>query len=188
MRATGDVIFRELFLEEKTIPVANVGGVAGGDKYIKDGILYKLYKKGDVLPEHFMASKSAATELRVANALFHLVYTHSLPVVVPPVMLLDRLDQRLVAMPLLPIAKGEGGRLIYGSADTGETVYASNKAFNTVVQFLAQELHLAGHVVKGRMKGSEQLFMAGDVEGHQGSDGRCYLLDLGRVFPPEDPR
>jgi hypothetical protein len=185
--ATAQDIFREIHLENnlKTVPLANVGGVAGGDKYIKDGILYKLYKKGKVLSEHFMASKSAATELRVANALFRFVYQHDLPVVVPPIMLLDRLDQRLVAMPLLPLA--EDG-LIYGSADAGKTVHASSKAFNTIVQFLAQKLHLAGHVVEGSELGSELLYMAGDVEGHRGSDGRCYLLDLGRVFPPEDPR
>jgi hypothetical protein len=34
---------------------------------------------------------------------------------------------------------------------------------------------------------SQQLYMAGDVEGHRGSDGRYYLLDLGRVLPPEHP-
>jgi hypothetical protein len=31
------------------------------------------------------------------------------------------------------------------------------------------------------------LAAAGDVEGHQALDGRFYLLDTGRAFPPESP-
>jgi len=178
--STAEIIFQELYMDRKTIPLAKVGGIAGGDKYIKNGILYKLYKKGEVLPEHFMAAKSAATELRAANVLFRLTYNYSLPVVVPPVMLFDRLDQRLVAMPYLPLA--EDGGLIYGSNNAGKNVHTSNKAFNTVVQYMAEQLNLAGHQV-----GSAFLHLACDVEGHLGSDGRFYLLDLGRVFPPEHP-
>ena len=33
-----------------------------------------------------------------------------------------------------------------------------------------------------------ELWFAADVEGHRGADGRHYLLDLARVFPPEAPR
>jgi len=72
--------------------------------------------------------------------------------------------------------------LEYGSADAGETVHTSSPDLNTVMQYLAQMLHLAPHKVKDKV-----LFAAGDVEGHQGPDNRKYLLDLGRYMPPENP-
>jgi len=49
------------------------------------------------------------------------------------------------------------------------------------------QLHLAEHLV-GSSRGPVQLWLAGDVEGHRGSDKKLYLLDLARTFPPEDPR
>lgn len=37
--------------------------------------------------------------------------------------------------------------------------------------------------------GREQVMVAspGDLEGHKGLDGRYYLLDVARLFPPEAP-
>ena len=48
---------------------------------------------------------------------------------------------------------------------------------------LAGKLHLASHVVGGKV-----LDAAGDLEAHQGTDERIYLLDTARALPPEDPR
>ena len=31
------------------------------------------------------------------------------------------------------------------------------------------------------------MYSAVDIEGHQGNDGRYYLLDFSRTFPPEEP-
>ena len=32
------------------------------------------------------------------------------------------------------------------------------------------------------------MYSAVDIEGHKGSDGRYYLLDFSRTFPPEAPK
>ncbi len=42
--------------------------------------------------------------------------------------------------------------------------------------------HLQKHVV-----GGATLYSPGDIEGHAGLDGRMYLIDLARLFPPEFP-
>ena len=46
-------------------------------------------------------------------------------------------------------------------------------------------MHLASHAVGGN---HTLLCAAGDVEGHRGNDGRYYLLDLARAYPPIDRR
>ena len=51
-----------------------------------------------------------------------------------------------------------------------------------VMKQLADQLHLASHFVRGKT-----LAGAGDIECHYARDGRMYLLDLARTFPPEDP-
>lgn len=33
----------------------------------------------------------------------------------------------------------------------------------------------------------QDMYSACDVEGHKGKDGRYYLLDFARSFPPESP-
>jgi hypothetical protein len=35
---------------------------------------------------------------------------------------------------------------------------------------------------------SKTLYAGCDVEGHEGSDGQCYIVDLSRTFPPESPK
>jgi hypothetical protein len=33
-----------------------------------------------------------------------------------------------------------------------------------------------------------KICLAADVEAHRGRDGRLYMLDFGRLFPPEAPQ
>jgi hypothetical protein len=82
---------------------------------------------------------------------------------------------------LLPIREGS---LIYGSEDAGKTVLKENETLNAAVEQAAKRLRLRRHVV-----GPErvELDSAVDVEGHLGMDGRFYLLDMARAFPPEAP-
>ena len=176
---------------EQKLPKAGLGGVAGGTKFILEGIVFKLatdpiidkknrrYLYGNTAPDEALAGKSAANEMRGYNAYFEYFFRNSIPVQPPPAILLSSGGFRLLAMPELPL---KGATFVYGSADGGDTVHAANPAFNTVMQAAAERLHLAPHLVKDR-----QLCAAGDVEGHVGSDGRLYLIDLGRAFPPEDP-
>jgi hypothetical protein len=46
----------------------------------------------------------------------------------------------------------------------------------------AEELNIREHVIKDKV-----LYSGCDVEGHLGSDGNYYLVDLSRSFPPESP-
>jgi hypothetical protein len=86
---------------------------------------------------------------------------------------------RLLAMPILPIVAGSPPA--YGSADAGKHVHTDNAVLNGLMEKAAARLHLKKHTVAG----VAELCSAGDVEGHVGLDGRYYLLDLARTFPPE---
>jgi len=78
-----ELIVAEQGLPERlrTIPATNLGGQAGGTKFVRGGILYKLARDAEVSPAHFLygagplpspdrANKSAAHDLRGASAYF----------------------------------------------------------------------------------------------------------------------
>ena len=71
---------------------------------------------------------------------------------------------------------------IDGSGDGGVTVRTSDEKFNQMMIQFGEYLHLRPHRVSNAILSS-----AGDVEDHYGHDGRYYLLDLARTFPPESP-
>lgn len=106
-----------------------------------------------------------------------------------------------VGSSVLPIGSNS---LIYGSNDGGRTVMSSNPHFCGLMARAAQKLNLKGHVV-GVNDQATLLYGPCDIEGHQGKDGRLYVLDTARglfhslkrqslsetwiaVFPPEMPR
>jgi hypothetical protein len=51
----------------------------------------------------------------------------------------------------------------------------------------AKRLNLKSHIVGFNSNNQVMLHAAGDLEGHLGTDGRFYLIDFGRAFPPEGP-
>lgn len=173
---------------------AGMGGIAGGTKFIFDGLVFKLATDPSIRGTHLYgggktpnlerAAKAASQELKGANALFECLYEQKLDVTVPMQVMLDYCGVRLVAMPLLPIRGSE--TMIYGSCDGGHTVLA-DPLIHQYLSGICSHLHLAEHLVISDI-GSVKLWVAGDVEGHRGHDGRLYLLDLARTFPPEDPR
>jgi hypothetical protein len=149
------------------------------------GILFKVAEDHQIhaSPPQFLyggseasdefAGKAASHELKGAVNYFRFHNDHPDPtfrVRVPMQVTLDYRGFRLVAMPLLPLH-----RLVYGSNDLGRTVHADTRAFNDFMKNCATKLHLAGHYVRDK-----ELHSAGDVEGHEGKDGRYYLLDLAR--------
>lgn len=174
---------------KKSILPLHVGGTAGGTKYLDDNILFKFaddprldsqHLYGGPDPDFERAAKAAANELKGANAYFQcLTLFGRLSVIVPPEVLLDFNGFRLIAMPWLPLGSG---RLVYGSADQGRNVHDDDPTIRAALKFAAHHLHLAPHRVGNRL-----LFTAGDVEGHIDMEGRFYLIDLARTFPPEDP-
>ena len=53
---------------------------------------------------------------------------------------------------------------------------------NELMREAARKINLKGHVV-----GDKTLYAPGDIEAHLGRDGRFYVVDCARVFPPENP-
>jgi len=84
----------------------------------------------------------------------------------------------LSAVSVLPI--GGGSSLVYGSADAGRHVLCSDPTVKELMKNAARSLNLAGHKIS-----YVTIFGPGDIEVHKGSDNRYYLLDFGRVMPPE---
>ena len=48
----------------------------------------------------------------------------------------------------------------------------------------AKALNLKGHWIRNS---GIKIYGPGDIEGHLGYDGKFYVVDLARVFPPEAP-
>jgi hypothetical protein len=99
--------------------------------------------------------------------------------------------------------------LVYGSRDGGKTIYNSSVVFAAKMEKAALQLNLKGHLCglqhqqeqqleqqpkqqqqqqekQQQQQQQQQVFLHGptDIEGHIGTDGRHYVLDLARVFPP----
>ena len=54
------------------------------------------------------------------------------------------------------------------------------------MKMTAKKLNLEPHLC-GKGDGAKVLHSAADIEGHLGTDGRFYLIDFSRTFPPTDP-
>jgi len=83
---------------------------------------------------------------------------------------------RVICVSLLPI---DSSTLIYGSSDGGHVVHNDNETMFEIMQKIGAELHLKEHLVK-----EKRIIGAVDCEGHTGYDGRFYLVDASRLFPP----
>ena len=70
----GKVIIEERYLQKKTIPPIDVGGTAGGIKYIKEGILFKFAWDNEGIYAGDMKAMKVATQ----GALFAILRYSSL--------------------------------------------------------------------------------------------------------------
>eukprot|EP00727_Mastigamoeba_balamuthi_P010015 m51a1_g5636 hypothetical protein (858) ;mRNA; r:832057-834976 len=179
----GKTIIAEAFLPPhapRTLLPIEAGGAAGGQKYLVEGIFFKfavdvhgLYG-GDEY-----AMKAAGHELLGVNAYFNC----SIPgLYLPLVAVIDYCGFRLVATSEIPL---EAGSLIYGSCDGGHTVLADHQAAEKMEQ-AARILNLKAHRA-GAGSSAVTLHAPCDIEVHKARDGRLYVLDAARVFPPERP-
>jgi hypothetical protein len=190
----GKIIISEasLPLHQKTLKPARLGGVAGGDKFVVHGILFKfasdslvctdppIWLYGGSERDDEAAVKAASHELEARDRWF----LRSIPerlLRFPLVCLVTYKGYRLVAMSLLPISRST---LVYGSADGGVSVLSSDGRVAGVVEAAAARINLAKHDV-GRRR--VPIAGPGDVEVHRGKDDRYYMLDFGRTMPPEAP-
>ncbi|PRP89297.1 hypothetical protein PROFUN_02171 [Planoprotostelium fungivorum] len=190
------IIISELFLhpDKRTFPTADVGGVAGGRKFIVKNILFKM--AGDTLlcenpkiwmyggareePDHVAAAKAAKNEMQGLEAMSN-TYVSGLSF--PMMTMIDYKGFRLLAMPVLPIDKTT---LKYGSNDAGATIHADDEVLNEKIEEACRRLNLRAHT-SGLREDKKVVYGPGDMEGHVGLDGNLYVIDFGRMMPPEAP-
>lgn len=70
-----------------------------------------------------------------------------------------------------------------GTSDGGATIHDDNAHIKKLMTKIGKQLNLAPHVCIGDVT----IPLAADVEGHVGKDGKKYMLDLSRLFPPQVP-
>ena len=174
-----------------------MGGVAGGEKYVVDGMLLKfaadihgLYGNDDG-----NAGKAAAAEHLGASAVLSVVQQagptseSDLSKLSSPLLaLVDYAGYRLVAAAIVPISPPSS--LIHGSADGGKSLAQADPSSSagTALAALGSKLNLEDHAVLS-ISGDAAINtkLAGDVEVHRGNDGLLYVLDTARMFPPDIP-
>src|SRR5690242_16477298 len=84
-------------------------------------------------------------------------------------------------MTTLPITNST---LIHGASDAskGCNVHTDDEEVNSKMKKLAKTLNLKEHIVGGK-----EIYLPVDLEAHRGLDGKVYLLDFSRLFPPVQP-
>ena len=103
----------------------------------------------------------------------------------PMLAIIDYLGFRLIAMTHLPLSKNS---LIYGSDDGGRTIRNDSEEIAQKLSKVSKILNIKAHLVGPRNGNRVMVYSPADLEAHIGTDGKAYLLDFSRVFPPEPPR
>eukprot|EP01091_Cochliopodium_minus_P008773 TRINITY_DN2044_c1_g2_i1.p1 TRINITY_DN2044_c1_g2~~TRINITY_DN2044_c1_g2_i1.p1 ORF type:complete len:1208 (-),score=324.64 TRINITY_DN2044_c1_g2_i1:36-3659(-) len=173
----------------KTIKPTDLGGIAGGDKFSVQGIIFKfaLDVKINREPEMYLygGTKSSTENSRKAAGR-ELVSLESILTVgvkgmyLPLMSLVDFKGYRLICVSKLPILRDT---IIYGSCDGGRNVHSS-PLVSKQMRDLADKLNLKGHQVGVK---ETLIHGPGDIEVHLGEDSNYYLIDFGRLMPPEAP-
>ena len=175
----------------KTIPPISVGGVAGGQKYLCQNIMFKfaldveifpgLYMYGGQYVDHESAMKAAAHELKgLCQYYSTLIEGLSYPLLAN----IDYKGFRMIAISVLPISKDT---LKYGSCDSGVHVKTLDEKLNSLMELTGKCLNLQEHYAGTVLQQGSFIYSCGDLEVHLGTDNRYYVLDFARSFPPESP-
>lgn len=181
----GKVIIAERSLPDhaKSIPPFNCGGRVGGEKFLVHGVLFKFaIDVNHILGSDESAMKIAGHELKALNSLVSLGEDIQ-DLHYPMMALIDYRGYRLIALSQLPISDVT---LALGSSDAGRTVYHSDALLLERTTQACQLLNLKSHHV-GHRYANATVPGPVDLEGHVGTDGRRYLLDFARLFPPDVP-
>ncbi|GAM21633.1 hypothetical protein SAMD00019534_048080 [Acytostelium subglobosum LB1] len=176
--------------EFKTIKPLEIGGVAGGQKFKCNDIIFKFVVDTEIAPGVWMygdttrsdekAQKSASHELKGLNHFMD----HSKGIIrFPLVSIIDYAGYRLLAVSCLPITKSS---IVYGSNDGGRTMHNSEPIVEAEMIRMAGLLNIKGHF--SGLTTPTLIYGPGDIEVHKGSDNRFYMIDFARTFPPEYPK
>eukprot|EP01126_Amoeba_proteus_P043502 TRINITY_DN4779_c0_g1_i5.p1 TRINITY_DN4779_c0_g1~~TRINITY_DN4779_c0_g1_i5.p1 ORF type:complete len:470 (+),score=93.17 TRINITY_DN4779_c0_g1_i5:729-2138(+) len=196
----GRIIISELFLPfgVKTIQPRARMGVAGGSKYICQGILFKLtldvhfpsnhtWLYGGTKQNDEKAMKAACNELKGLTAFFQAGIEG---LCFPLIELIHYRGFCLLAISILPLGENS---ILYGSNNGGLTVHADDPFVNDLMKSAGIAMNLRGHVIQGK-----EIYGPGDIEVHIGKnplygeiegvpENSYYVLDFARVLPPEGP-
>jgi len=71
-----------------------------------------------------------------------------------------------------------------GSCNAADTIANSDPTMRSIMKQAAGILNLKGHYVEPINGEKELLYGPVDLEGHLGKDGRYYIIDTARLFPP----
>ena len=185
-RAIGRIIISEKYLskDEKTIKPVQMGGIAGGEKYVSHNVVFKF--QVDYLSLYGGDENAAAAgnhELVGLSAYYRVISTlRGVGIHVPLACLIDYRGFRLWAVSRLPISSHT---LILGSNDGGSHIVNLDPNVSQSMGRIALHLNLKPHYVQDKSGKQTLLYGPFDIEGHRGTDGRVYLVDFHRVFPPE---
>lgn len=195
----GTIIIREQMLPvaKKTIKPVGVGGIAGGMKFVHEGIFFKFpTNEADLYGNLENAMRGAGHELKGLTALINwelkTIGLHAIKF--PLTAIVDYYGFRLVATAVLPLSSKT---LVIGSGDAGRTIFdGTEKSAREPAKRLAELISDWGRYINvaahdftstslNRRVASVKICF--DLEGHIGTDGNYYLCDFARTFPPADP-
>ena len=175
-----------LSLDQKTILPVDVGGVAGGQKFIHRNLFIKFCSEDTSLntstlygDTHY-AQKAASHELKSLNALLRCNVSR---LHFPLISLVLCRGYRLMVISKLPIGPKT---LIYGSADVGKSIW-NDERFGNLIKKASEILNLKPHRCFDESGIPKLLYGPVDLEGHLGADSRLYVCDAARLMPPTLP-
>ncbi|MEE6504545.1 hypothetical protein FKM82_005231 [Ascaphus truei] len=101
-------------------------------------------------------------------------------------VVLDYRGYRVTAQSIIPgiLDRKEDQSVVYGSIDFGKTVSSSTK-YLTLLQKASKPLKVLRHTVLNEKDEEVMLCSSVECKGIVGNDGRHYILDLLRTFPPD---
>ncbi|KAI3373788.1 hypothetical protein L3Q82_022368 [Scortum barcoo] len=93
---------------------------------------------------------------------------------------------RVIAQTIVPgiLEKNQEQSVIYGSNDYGKTVF-THPRFLELLDKTSKALRIQRHQVLDHMNSAVELCSGIETKGILGNDGRAYILDLLRTFPPD---
>ncbi|KAM8960689.1 clustered mitochondria protein homolog [Pelodytes ibericus] len=101
-------------------------------------------------------------------------------------VVLDYRGYRVTAQSIIPgiLDRKEDQSVVYGSIDFGKTV-SSNVKYFALLQKSSKPLRILRHAVLNEKDEEVMLCSSVECKGIVGNDGRHYILDLLRTFPPD---
>lgn len=101
-------------------------------------------------------------------------------------VVLDYRGYRVTAQSIIPgiLDRKEDQSVVYGSIDFGKTV-SSNVKYLALLQKACKPLRIMRHTVLNEKDEDMVLCSSVECKGIVGNDGRHYILDLLRTFPPD---